>query len=140
MKISVEQPELDYPVTVMQLEGALDASCYLEVIEKAKSIYLAGTRDLLLDFSQLTFMSSAGLVALHSIALIMRGELPPDPESGWSVFHAMSHDIEQSVQLEKHCKLLNPQPRVVKTLKITGYDRILAVYTDKQEALASFSA
>lgn len=140
MKISVENVEATVPVTVMSLEGELDASSYLDVIDKARSLYQAGTRDLLLDLSNMSFMASSGLVSLHSVALIMRGEEPPDPEAGWGAFRAVASDMEQAVGHEAHCKLLNPQPRVVKTLQTTGFDKILAIYTDRQAALVSFSA
>ena len=39
---------------------------------------LAGARDFLLDLSDLTYISSAGLVALHSVALLAKGEDLPD--------------------------------------------------------------
>lgn len=139
MRILVEQVESNVPVTVMSLEGELDASCYLDVIDKAKMLYQAGTRNLLLDLSNMSFMASSGLVALHSVALIMRAEQPPDPSAGWGAFHAIANELERGAGHEVHCKLLNPQQRVSNTLKTTGFDRILAVYTDRQEALASFS-
>jgi len=140
MKISVEQFDLETPVTMLKLEGALDGSCYLEVIEKAKSLYQAGTRDLLLDFSLVSFLSSAGIVALHNVALIMRGERPLDTEDGWGALRAIGNELEQSDKFEAHCKLLNPQPRTVKSLTVTGFDKILAMYTDQNEALASFGS
>lgn len=140
MNISVEQVEAAVPVTEMSLQGELDASCYLDVIERAKALYQAGTRDLLLNLSEMTFMASSGLVSLHSIALIMRGQEPPDPEAGWGVFHAIADELERGAGHEAHCKLLNPQPRVAKTLETTGFDKLLAVYTDRQAALESFSA
>jgi anti-anti-sigma regulatory factor len=140
MKISVEHVEASVPVTVMSLEGELDASCYLEVIDRARLLYQAGTRNLLLDLTNMSFMASSGLVSLHSVALIMRGEQPPDPEAGWGAFHAIANELERAAGHEAHCKLLNPQPRVIKTLETTGFEKILAVYTDRQAALASFSA
>lgn len=140
MKILVEQVEATVPVTVMSLDGELDATCYLDVIDKAKSLYQSGTRDLLMDLSKMSFMSSSGLVSLHSIALIMRGDQPPDPEAGWGTFRAIARDVEQKTGYEAHCKLLNPQPLAVKALETAGFDKILAIYTDRQTALDSFSA
>lgn len=140
MNISVEQMGTAVPVTVMSLQGELDASCYLDVIERAKSLYQAGTRNLLLDLGEMPFMASSGLVSLHSVALIMRGEQPPDPNAGWGAFHAIASELERAAGHEAHCKLLNPQPRVVKTLATTGFDKILAVFTDRQAALESFTA
>ena len=140
MNISVEQVDAAVPVTVMSLQGELDASCYLDVIERAKKLYQAGTRNLLLDLTEMLFMASSGLVSLHSVAMIMRGQEPPDPEAGWGAFHAIANELEQGAGNEAHCKLLNPQPRVIKTLATTGFDKLLAMYTDRQAALESFSA
>jgi anti-anti-sigma regulatory factor len=118
------------------LEGQLDASNYLDVIDRVKALYDAGTRDLLIDLSDLSFMGSSGLVALHGIALILRGELPADPEQGWSAFHALAKDREGGVQA--HCKLLSPQPPVARVLQITGFGSFLEIFDDRAVALAAF--
>jgi len=136
MNIVVKESQGSVPVMIMQLQGELDASNYLDLIARAKEIYEAGGRYLLLDLSELSFMASSGLVALHSIALIMRGDEPPDPEFGWGAFRAAARDREGGC--EKHCKLLKPQPAVNRTLQITGFESFLEVHTDLETALASF--
>jgi anti-anti-sigma regulatory factor len=136
MEISVEERQANVPVTIMRLSGQLDASNYEEVIERVRHLSMTGRRYLLFDLGGLTFMSSSGLVALHSAALLMRGEEPPSPEAGWQAFHAIAEDVGQG--FEKQCKLLNPQPRVQKTLELTGFSEFLEVYTDEEEALSSF--
>lgn len=139
MNIATEQVQAHEPVTVMKLEGELDASSYLDVIAKAKELYQAGTRNLLLDLSDMSFMSSSGLVALHSVATLMRGQEPLDAEAGWSAMHSIAHDVETAAGYETRLKLLNPQPRVEKTLDITGFNRILESFSDRQAAIDSFS-
>jgi anti-anti-sigma regulatory factor len=136
MDIIVRQAEGRVPVTIMELHGELDGSNYLDVVARAKEAYETGTRDLLLELSELSFMASSGLVALHSIALIMRGEEPPDPEYGWGAFRALAKDKDGG--FEPHCKLCNPQPSVTKTLEITRFDTFLEVHTDPEAAVASF--
>jgi anti-anti-sigma regulatory factor len=136
MEIVVSEAQGRVPVTVMRLVGALDASNYLEVIARGQELYAAGTRDLLLDLTDLTSMASSGLMALHSVALIMRGAEPPDPEYGWGAFRAIDRDREAG--LEKHCKLLNPRPTVERTLQVTGFATFLEVHTDLETALNSF--
>ena len=138
MKDSVEFVQANVPVTVWKLEGELDATNYIDVIDKAKKLYDDGTRDLLMDLSDLTFMSSSGLVSLHGTVLVMRGQPPPDPEAGWEVFHAIERDVQAQTGFDPHCKILNPQPRVAKALKVAGFDTFLAVFDDRKEALASF--
>lgn len=92
MEINVENLAGGAPLSIMQLVGELDASSYQDVIARGQELYRQGMRRLLLDLSGVTFLSSAGLVALHSIALILRGESPPDPEAGWGVFQDMSNE------------------------------------------------
>jgi anti-anti-sigma regulatory factor len=138
MNISVEHVQGKVLVTIMHLQGELDASCYMDVIEKAKELHKAGTRDLLLDLSEMPFMSSSGLVSLHNIAMLMRGEEPPDPEAGWGAMHSMADTVEGASGYEIHCKLLNPHPRVEKTLAITGFNNIFEVLADREKAIASF--
>jgi anti-anti-sigma factor len=139
MKIGVEQAQAAVPVTVMTLEGELDASNYENVIAKTRELYQEGMRDLLLDLGRMNFMASSGLVALHNIALLMRGQEPQDSEEGWGALHAATDFIEASTGHEPHCKILNPQPKVDRTLEMTGFKNVFAIFTDKDQALASFS-
>ncbi len=88
LETTVEQVEARVPLTVIALVGELDASNFEALIQTAREQYDGGARNLLLDLTDLTFMASSGLVALHSIVRIMHGEAPPDPEAGWSALHA----------------------------------------------------
>jgi anti-anti-sigma regulatory factor len=136
MEINNKEALARVPITIMQLQGELDASNYLDVIERSKEIYAAGTRHLLLDLSELSFMSSSGLVALHGAAMTMQGKPLPDPEYGWATFHSIGKDVERGSL--KNCKILNPQPSVGRSLEVTGFNRFLEIYTDLDGALASF--
>lgn len=136
MQITVENVQGKVLLAVMGLHGKMDASNFESVIDKAKEIYAAGVRYLLLDMSELDFMSSSGLVAVHSIALLMRGDQPHDLEDGWEVFRAIDRDRDAGIQT--HLKLLNPQPKVTLTLEKTGMDKFFEIHTDRQVAIDSF--
>jgi anti-anti-sigma regulatory factor len=136
MYIVAEEVQGKVPVTVLQIHGELDRSNYQRVVARAKEAYEAGARDLLLDLQYVPFMGSSGLVAFHTIALLMRGEAPPDPESNWGTLRAV--DGERGGSLQQHLKLLNPQPKVEQVLKMTGFDRFLEIHADREEAIASF--
>jgi len=138
MNITVDQAEGSVPVTIVGLHGDLDASNYQDVIAKARELYDVGARHVLLDMSNVPYMGSSGLVALHSIAVLLRGEQPPDPESGWNAFHAIARDQEADRGAQQHIKLLNPQPKVVRTLEMTGLKAFFEVHTDLAAAIASF--
>jgi anti-anti-sigma regulatory factor len=136
MYIIADEVRGEVPVTVLQLHGELDRSNYQTVIDRAREAYDAGARDLLLDLEFVPFTGSSGLVALHSIALLLRGERPPDPEAGWGTLR--SFDGEPEPGLKGHVKLLNPQPSVEQVLKMAGFDRFLEIHTDQEAAIASF--
>lgn len=137
MNISVSQVQGSVPVTVLKLDGQLDGQNYQELISKARELYSAGARDFLLDLSDLTYISSAGLVALHSVALLARGEELPDTESGWSAYRSMGRSAEAGLQ--RHVKLLNPRSEIMNILDMVGFGNVFEIFTNPEEAVNSFS-
>ena len=136
MDISVSQHQGNVPITVIKVDGQLDGQSYQDLIGKARELYDAGARDFLLDLSDLTYISSAGLVAIHSIALLVKGEDLPDTESGWSAYRSMGRSGEAGVQ--KHVKLLNPRSEIIGVLDMVGFSSVFQIYTDRDEAVNSF--
>ena len=136
MDMVMKEAQGRVPVTILGLTGDLDASNFQEVIKKVDDIFSFGGCNLLLDMSQLKFLSSSGIVALHSIALIMRGDRPHDLENGWSSLHAVREDNDSGKQ--EHIKLLNPAPKIQETLHKTGFDAFFEIFYDRNTALASF--
>ncbi len=138
MNITVNKVEKQTPITILRLEGELDASNYESLITKTQELYAEGTRNLLLDLGNLTFVSSSGLVSLHSMALIMRGEPLDESQEGWRAFHAISQDLDKASGQEEHFKLLKPQPLVKKVLDTAGFTKVMPVFDDEETAVASF--
>ncbi|MGE5644140.1 MAG: STAS domain-containing protein [Byssovorax cruenta] len=136
MNISISQKQGNVPVTVLKLDGQLDGQNYQELIAKGQELYKAGARDFLLDLSDLTYISSAGLVALHSVALLTRGEELPDPEQGWSAYRSMGKASTAGVQT--HLKLLKPREEVRNVLDMVGFSNVFEIYNDLDEAVKSF--
>jgi hypothetical protein len=85
---------------------------------------------------EMSFMSSSGVVALHSIIRVFRGEQPHDPEAGWEAFHAIDRDRSSGIQ--PYVKILNPQPKVFLTLQKTGMDQFCEIHKDLSTALSTF--
>jgi anti-anti-sigma regulatory factor len=137
MNITVSSEKGRVPVTVLQIEGQLDGQNYQQLIAKARELYGQGTRDILLDLGKLTYISSAGLVSLHAIALTLNGEAPPDPDQGWAA--VKSADRSRQGGLQQHVKLLNPRPEVGSVLDMVGFTTFFEIYTDRAKAIASFS-
>ncbi|GAB1472229.1 hypothetical protein MASR2M66_31070 [Chloroflexota bacterium] len=135
IKISNEQGHV--PVTVIQVAGQLDGQTYQALIAAAQECMTSGAKNILLDLSELSFISSAGLVALHVVALVLRGETMPDLEHGWTALKSISRSRESGVQ--EHVKLLNPRPEVVSVLEMVGFSAFFQIFNDRQTALESFS-
>lgn len=136
MDINVVQEKGRVPVAVIGLSGQLDGQNFHELITKARELYQAGAQDILLDLSDLTYISSAGLVALHTIALMLRGEKVPDPEQGWATLKSM--DRSRDGGLQEHLKLLNPRPEITSVLEMVGFSDFFPVFSDLQQAVQSF--
>jgi len=122
-------------VAVLALDGELDASNFGELIETGRGLYDDGARRLVLDLARLSYMSSSGIVAFHSLALIFRGQSPPDPEQGWAAIHAVSTDAEGDTEMDA-VRLVAPGPPIDSVLERTGLKRILPVYPDRAAAIA----
>jgi len=125
------------PITILALEGELDASNFERLVDEVRALYEAGTRNLLIDLSGLTFLASSGLVALHSIVRILHGEPPPDPESGWGALHSLGLDVDSGAT-QREVQLAGPQPAVARVLQRTGLDRLFVVHEDRAAGVAAF--
>lgn len=136
MNISVSQVQGRVMVTVVKVEGQLDGQTYQQLITAARDAYSAGGREFVIDMTDLSYISSAGLVALHSIALLARGEELPNPESGWSALKSMPKTSGSGKQT--HMKLLNPRSEVLSVLDMVGFSAVFDVFTDLDEAVKSY--
>lgn len=112
LRIAVAEEKGSAPVTVLQLKGDLDASTQPELESKAGDLIDKGATNLLIDLSEVGYMGSAGLRALHSI----------------------SNRLPDSGQL----KLLNPSGEVAKVFKTLGFDSYFDIQSDLEAAIQSF--
>lgn len=136
MNITVSRAQGKVPVTVIKLDGELDGQNYQDLIAKAREVYEGGVRNFLIDLSELTYISSAGLVALHTVALLARGEALPDTEAGWSAIRSVGGAGNSGVQ--KHVKFFKPRDEVLSVLSMVGFSAAFEIYTDFDEAVNSF--
>jgi anti-anti-sigma factor len=136
MNISISQAQGNVPVTILKLDGQLDAQNCQELVTKAQELYNGGAQDFLLDLSDLTYISSSGLVALCSVALLARGEKLPNAEAGQPPSRPLVHATEAGTQ--KHIKLLNPRAEIMHTFDIVGLGTLFEVFTNLDEAVKSF--
>jgi anti-anti-sigma regulatory factor len=135
MELTIDTAPGKPNVSIIALSGDLDASNYLDVISRGEALYKRGVRAAVLDLSNTDFVSSSGLVAIHSLALILQGEAPPNPDEGWAAIRSMKGG---SGNRAREClKLVNPRPRVAGTLDKVGFTEVLEVYPSVDAAVAA---
>jgi anti-sigma B factor antagonist len=114
---TVEAEELDGGVRAFTLVGELDHATAPELREPLDAAIESGTRCVLIDLSDCTFIDSTGLsVIVHA--------------------HSALIEEERSGQLEICC----PDPQVRRLLEITGVDRALGLHQTRDEALEALQA
>jgi anti-anti-sigma regulatory factor len=135
MELSHEIASTHPQVTVLHVAGKIDGSNYIRLIEKVQTLCSGDTRYLVLDLKDCTFLSSAGLFALHSIALITHHAAPLDPANGWGAMHQMAN---ASRSYKDNFKLAGLHPNVTRTLEVSGFLDLFAIYPDVPSALGAF--
>lgn len=136
MNITISHEPGTVPITIIHIQGKLDGSNYKDLVAKGQELIQSGAQKILVDLSNVEFMSSAGMVALHSIAKLLKGQTLGD-EEGWSLLHSI--DRERGSGAQKQLKLLNPPPKVAKTLELAGFNQLFEIHADLAQAIASFS-
>lgn len=136
MEIIISQDQDSPQTSIMKLRGALDGSSYEYFIAEAEKLFDNGTRNLLLDMSELSFLSSAGLAGLHRVARVFRGEDRSTFEEGWGALRSMGNDSKSGLQ--QHFKLLNPSEKILAVLDTVGFKGFFEIYSELQPAIASF--
>lgn len=129
MNINITFQQAREPVAVMSIQGDINASNYVQIVDKAREIYQNPARYLLIDLSEVPNVSSTGLIGIHQVALLYSG-VPKEK---------LQHpDFTHSSNARKYVKLLRPQPAVEKALETAGLKLFFKVFHDLQSALNSF--
>ncbi|GMQ27918.1 STAS domain-containing protein [Algoriphagus confluentis] len=97
---------------ILSLDGEVDASNSVILDEAIQELVQNGSRSILIDGRKLEYISSAGL----------------------GVF--MSY-LEEFQEKEISLKISGLSPKVVEVFRILGLDKLIPIFPDKTEALAS---
>ena len=118
LRISSEQIQADVPVTVLHLNGWLDAQSEENLLEAARSAYDGGARFLLINMHDLDTLTSAGMRALQKV---------------YQIFTPKEDHFKVA-----HLKLCNAPPQIYNVLGITGFLQNIPMYESMEAALQSF--
>jgi anti-anti-sigma regulatory factor len=135
MELSFEVLHGNPGATVLHVAGRVDGSNYLTLIEKARESIASGTNLLIMNLEACDFLSSAGLFALHNIALMAHKYEPLDHEDGWG---AMKIIANESREFKDRFKIVNVPPKIMRTFTTAGLSSIYGIYSDVQAALTAY--
>jgi hypothetical protein len=130
MEVTISQAQGRVPVTIFRITGSVTTNRELEA--QAQAAYAGGARNILLDLTDVSYMATAGLRALHSIFTLLRSDTPEESDA------ATKAGIAAGTFVSPHLKLLGPNAYVREVLKVAGYDMFLEIHHDMNQALASF--
>ncbi len=134
MEIKVSTENGRVPVTLMHIDGNLDAASYKEFEVKAEELIKSGTRYILIDLAHSPFVSSAGFRAIHQIFKDLNAA---HPDSGLS-----EEDIKQGISAGSYkslyLKMVNLSDDTKAVFKTTGFDMYLECLDDLKTAVESF--
>lgn len=128
LTISKTQADGKATVTVLHLKGQLDGSTESQLMEQARQVYDEGSRQLLLDLSELTMLTSAGLRAIQNIFRSFT------PQQDKELIRKHGEEPYKS----PYFKLVCPNPEIYYILNISGFLQNLLIYNDMDEAVNSF--
>lgn len=129
-RTSTEQGRV--PVTIFHLQGQIDANTYEQFQAAAEQAYKTGARYLLLDLSKVSYISSAGLRALHNTYKLFSANAANESSE------AVSKGLNDGTYKAHQLKLLNPNTEVFGVLKMAGFDMYLDIFHNQKEAIAAF--
>ena len=102
-------------ILILSLTGRLDNPAAQEFVRTITQHIESGEQKILLDFAELTYMSSSGLRVLLGAAKRMK------KKAGRLLLCSLSGIV-------------------LKVVEIAGFDKILTIYLDRDEALKHFDA
>lgn len=110
----------------MKLPQRVDASCYEEVIAKARHLVTGSSSGLIIDLRDVERIDTAGYFALHCVAMIARGEPIPDAEQGWRALRTVGGRNRDTGTVAP-VRLVNASPQVEILLRTKQFDQLLAI-------------
>jgi len=134
MEITVSIHQSAQPIAILKIIGDINASNFMEVVDNAQALFDNPARHLIIDLSEVSSVSSTGLVALHKIALVYSG-VPQQVEADKDEIRP---DFTHSSNARKFVKLLSPQPAVDAELQKAGLKLFFKVFSDLDTAINSF--
>lgn len=130
MNINVSQEQGRAPVTVFHIHGEMTADTAQAFEAQARAAIESGTRNLLLDLTDVPFIGSFGLRSINTVLVAMY--------EANGLADADARRVLRTGQKALYLKLLNPNPQVMSVLESSGFDMLLDVHHNLNKAVEAF--
>jgi anti-sigma B factor antagonist len=120
LDIMVGQAQGNVEVTILRVEGDIDAATHKSLQDKGTEVINAGAKHIILDLGGVKYMGSAGFRAIHAMS------------------NMLGDGAAAGLSKSPYLKLLNPTEAVARVIKTLGFDVYLDIYQDRDEAINSF--
>jgi anti-anti-sigma regulatory factor len=131
MEIITSLVQARVPVTVFHIKGDIDANTSEQLEQETQQAIKSGTKDLLIDMSDVPYISSYGVRSLSQIFYWLR-------DAATEGDNALSQGLRDGKFKSHHMKLACPSERVSNVLSLAGIDMFIDIHKDVKQALAAF--
>jgi anti-anti-sigma factor len=132
MEITVSDEQGQVPVKVFHIQGEIDAQSFEQLESLAQGAIKDGTRYLVLDLSQVSYISSYGIRGISQIFTWLRDAPGGDDKE------LLSKGVRDGTYKSHHLKLASPSLQVEKVLKMTGMDMFMEMHPTVRQAVDAF--
>lgn len=119
-------------VTVFHVKGEINTHTYETLQSAMQQAHAAGAKDMVLDLTDVPYMSSAGLRLLSAMIKLLRTDAAAESAE------AMSQGIRAGTFTSPHLKLVNPSQLVYEVLHTSGLDMLLQIFRTVDDAISTF--
>lgn len=132
MEITTTTENIKFPITIIHVNGDIDSTTSQAFKSKIEELISDGARHILVNLSNVPFISSAGLRALHII---------------FNQLHTLHKDADDDVLRKNmsaglykspYLKVTNLSPKLKEVFELGGFDTYIEIHNDINNAINSF--
>ena len=119
-------------VSVLRITGDIDSSNFQTFQTQVDDLVKNGARHILLDFSNVKRISSAGLRVIHNLFNKLR-DIHKDVNDD-----ELRKKMSSGAYKSPYLKLFNLAPQIAEIFSLSGFDIYIQTFDDETEAVQSF--
>ena len=132
MEITTTIENVKFPITIIHVNGDIDSTTSQAFKSKIEELISDGARHILVNLSNVPFISSAGLRAIHIIFNQLR-TLHKDVDDD-----VLRKNMSAGIYKSPYLKVANLSPKLKEVFELGGFDTYIEIHSDINNAVNSF--